>query len=629
MDREDICNRTITVEKVAFLLHRTDKKILMTLSSPTPKQHSHKSDINTRYHLLYLALIRIMESKRWISRTFQTDKMRYLERYQNRLEEVKLPSIAMSEDALIVIPDGPFLRKYLHLIEDLIQNHTSFDRVEHFTFILLESAAESMEYRNSSPSIPNLQNDQLSTESAAANERKRIIKLWQENNVNAGQSKITVLPFADLSLRINGEDGGEDEFDMYQYANMAVNDRSRCALSRAAQMISVKATLKGAKIILLSEDDLPLESNTNDTTASFQTMDCSDFIQALSSLCTGVSEQEKGLIIEHWHHIKQSCEEKYKRRNTIVPIGEDHIETDAYGHFEHLPDQELEYGLAQKKLFRSVLKVSRDNPREAYCSVRTPDGSSVTYYLNELNGHFNRSIHEDTVVIEPLPSEQWEEPIGRRRLVHNSASDETDEDSDAKFRDTNAKVVPTARVVGLHKSSHQRRRFIATMIPITGALRREDNSILVVPMDYKIPRIRIKTRMQHEKIQNKRLLVEIDGWDVNSIHPCGHFVQILGDVGDLNTEVSCLLREHCVDLSPFSANALACLPMVDETVRVIDDEEISKRRDLRKSCRIFSVDPVGCQDIDDAMHARELPNGDIEVGVHIAGKHSRIHYKIS
>ena len=30
------------------------------------------------------------------------------------------------------------------------------------------------------------------------------------------------------------------------------------------------------------------------------------------------------------------------------------------------------------------------------------------------------------------------------------------------------------------------------------------------------------------------------------------------------------------------------------------------------------MDPVGCQDIDDTMHARRLKSGDIEVGVHIA-----------
>lgn len=33
---------------------------------------------------------------------------------------------------------------------------------------------------------------------------------------------------------------------------------------------------------------------------------------------------------------------------------------------------------------------------------------------------------------------------------------------------------------------------------------------------------------------------------------------------------------------------------------------------------ICSVDPPGCTDIDDALHSRKLPNGNIEVGVHIA-----------
>ncbi len=31
-----------------------------------------------------------------------------------------------------------------------------------------------------------------------------------------------------------------------------------------------------------------------------------------------------------------------------------------------------------------------------------------------------------------------------------------------------------------------------------------------------------------------------------------------------------------------------------------------------------SIDPVGCKDIDDALHCRVLNNGNFEVGVHIA-----------
>lgn len=33
---------------------------------------------------------------------------------------------------------------------------------------------------------------------------------------------------------------------------------------------------------------------------------------------------------------------------------------------------------------------------------------------------------------------------------------------------------------------------------------------------------------------------------------------------------------------------------------------------------VCSVDPIGCKDIDDALHCRILDNGNYEVGVHIA-----------
>jgi len=44
---------------------------------------------------------------------------------------------------------------------------------------------------------------------------------------------------------------------------------------------------------------------------------------------------------------------------------------------------------------------------------------------------------------------------------------------------------------------------------------------------------------------------------------------------------------------------------------------VKARVDLRH-IDVCSVDPPGCTDIDDALHCRELPNGNLEVGVHIA-----------
>ena len=37
---------------------------------------------------------------------------------------------------------------------------------------------------------------------------------------------------------------------------------------------------------------------------------------------------------------------------------------------------------------------------------------------------------------------------------------------------------------------------------------------------------------------------------------------------------------------------------------MINEEEIEKRSDLRSSHLIFSIDPKGCEDVDDALSVR-------------------------
>jgi hypothetical protein len=474
----------------------------------------------------------------------------------------------------------------------------------------------------------------MRTESTAVNERRRIVKLWQQHDHSKeeGGGGVSVFSFADLSVVstssccLDGDNDNdddeeeEDDFDVFHYKSMTIADRSRCALMRAAQMLLCEVVKCDSnhcgdwQVILLSEDEFHLQRD-DDTNGSLRdniirAMNCDTFLlfwMDSIGLCAKTDE--------HWKKVKQNCIDDYDKRNKVSKMDESggNKLMDPYGHFEYSSDEDLEQGLKTQKLFRSVMNVSDDNPKEAYCIVRHSNGTDTKYYLNELHGHFNRSIHGDVVVIEPLSRDQWEEPVGKRQLVHIATSDNDDDDDDAHVlaaaRDANQTrqdVIPTARVVGIHKTNPKRRQFVASMIPYDGMLSSDQNYILVVPMDYKIPRIRIKTRIAHDKLENKRLLVEIDGWDVSSMNPHGHLVQVLGDVGDLNTEVGCLLRERGIDLSPFSANALACLPSVNQGGGGwdIDADEIRKRRDLRKTCRIFSVDPEGCQDIDDAMHAK-------------------------
>lgn len=104
----------------------------------------------------------------------------------------------------------------------------------------------------------------------------------------------------------------------------------------------------------------------------------------------------------------------------------------------------------------------------------------------------------------------------------------------------------------------------------------------------------------------------------------------------LETEVQALLVERDISAPPFAANMLAELPSYPtlEKPWIPPADEVARRKDLRTSHRIFSIDPLGSlvctsyvtfvcflsleQDIDDALSARVLSNGNIEVGVHIA-----------
>lgn len=51
----------------------------------------------------------------------------------------------------------------------------------------------------------------------------------------------------------------------------------------------------------------------------------------------------------------------------------------------------------------------------------------------------------------------------------------------------------------------------------------------------------------------------------------------------------------------------------------VDAAQVAERRDLRESHLVFSIDPQGCEDVDDTLSVRSLAGGKLlELGVHIA-----------
>ncbi|PKU77206.1 Ribonuclease II, chloroplastic/mitochondrial [Dendrobium catenatum] len=143
-----------------------------------------------------------------------------------------------------------------------------------------------------------------------------------------------------------------------------------------------------------------------------------------------------------------------------------------------------------------------------------------------------------------------------------------------------------------------------------------------ISTDCRIPMICIQGG-HLQKLLNKRIIVEVDSWDCSSKYPCGHHVETIGEIGEREVENEVILIENDINSTKFSLQALACLPPYPWS---LSHEELANphREDLRH-LRVFSVDQHGCKDIDDALRCSLLPNGNFEVGVHIADVTNFVH----
>lgn len=253
----------------------------------------------------------------------------------------------------------------------------------------------------------------------------------------------------------------------------------------------------------------------------------------------------------------------------------------------------------------------------------------------------NRAVDGDVVVVEILPQDKWKKPstkiieednITKNENADAEARDDLVSDKERKALQEEAKRThksssegqpqPTARVVGVVKRNW--RQYVGHIDPSSASKAassqgRKQDSVFLIPMDKKIPKIRLRTR-QVSELLGKRLLVTIDAWERDSRHPVGHLVRSLGELETKAAETEALLLEWDVQYRPFPKTVLDCLPKEGHGWKVpesTEDPGWKDREDLR-GLLICSIDPVGCQDIDDALHARKLPNGNFEVGVHIA-----------
>lgn len=150
-------------------------------------------------------------------------------------------------------------------------------------------------------------------------------------------------------------------------------------------------------------------------------------------------------------------------------------------------------------------------------------------------------------------------------------------------------------------------------------LPKNENFAEFVPRDKKFPDLHIPSiswptgfKTNPKSFEKNIFLAKITEW-INLDYAKGLIIENVGISGDLKVENLAILKSCCLDYEPFSNDMLKYLPKTGD----LQDEWLEGREDLRKEC-VFTIDPLTARDLDDAVSCKTLPDGNLEVGVHIA-----------
>lgn len=166
-------------------------------------------------------------------------------------------------------------------------------------------------------------------------------------------------------------------------------------------------------------------------------------------------------------------------------------------------------------------------------------------------------------------------------------------------------VEPEAEVVEIIEKKEQ--TFIGTLrVEKQYGVLVTDSKFLAA--DIIIPRAKLRNGKTGDKA-----VARITSWDDEEKNPKGEILDILGVTGSNNAEMHAILAEFGLPYR-YPKNVEAAADHIDAG---ITDEVVAQRLDMR-DVTTFTIDPKDAKDFDDALSFRRLPNGNVEVGVHIA-----------
>jgi VacB/RNase II family 3'-5' exoribonuclease len=311
---------------------------------------------------------------------------------------------------------------------------------------------------------------------------------------------------------------------------------------------------------------------------------------------------------------------------------------------EHLTKEKVKEAIESGKLVRGQIRVNSKNPSKSYVVVPGFEKD----ILIDGHKHRNRAFHDDIVAVELLPKEVSKGSKSKdvKSLIVN------EEKADAKNNEIKTDDVitsPLAEIEGedIDEDDDRPRGKVVSIIEkvdrkgVVGWLRIDENTTssetnyIFVPQDGKIP-LGIIYREKSSKTSKpgdlplslfsnfellKKTLIEVnfEHWKPTLRMPKVSFVKVIGQLGELRSEVAALLiRYRILHTQDFPAPAMECLEEFQSwnESSVLEDNTV-ERLDLR-SHRIFSIDPLTARDLDDALSITKIGDGRYKCGVHIA-----------
>ena len=109
------------------------------------------------------------------------------------------------------------------------------------------------------------------------------------------------------------------------------------------------------------------------------------------------------------------------------------------------------------------------------------------------------------------------------------------------------------------------------------------------------------------------VVIELKEWNSNQKLPLGICNQVIGEVGIIENEYLNLLYNHQLYQPNYKSKLINQIQNDINNSYNLDNKNRKDFTDLN----VFSIDPVGCLDIDDATHLKEY-NDYYEIGIHIA-----------